>query len=89
MECESGARTPVDRTQIMPPGCDGHQELVEKYMTEYPDEHINGEVALFGTKLGRDDIAQRIETFTRPYTRANLFEILNMCSGGEIGYVGW
>lgn len=85
----SAAAVAIDWTQNMPPGSDGHRSLVAKYAEEYPDDHVDGEVALFARKLGRADIVARVETFARPYTRENLLEILEMCSGGEIGYVGW
>jgi hypothetical protein len=63
--------------------------LVRTYMETYPEEHVDGEVALFAIKSGNGEVANLINTWERPYTRNQLGEVLELSTYDEICYVGW
>ena len=65
-----------------------HANLVAEY-DNYPEEHVDAEVALFARKSGNPAIAELVASFDRPYTRNHLKQVLAIASVEEIEHVGW
>lgn len=79
----------VEMIDAKAPGPETKEGLIALYMDEYPEEHVDGLVALYAHKADNPEATRLVGEMSRPYTRSNLFQVMSVCTAGEISYVGW
>ena len=60
--------------------------LIRQYMARYPDEHVDGMIRMFPSKLQRPELAHLTQAYSG---RRRLLHLLKRCSPSEIMFVGW